>query len=53
VRAHDMCMVQTEATPVEQQSVTLILRLVPDARGRLQYDKAVDTEVLSQGRFVG
>jgi hypothetical protein len=48
-----MCMVQTEATLVEQRSVTLILRLVLDANGQLQYGEAVDTEARSQGRFVG
>jgi hypothetical protein len=37
---------------VEQRSVTLIVRLVLDASGRLQYGEAVDTEVRSQGRFV-
>jgi hypothetical protein len=44
---------RTEATLVEQRSVTLILRLVLDASGRLQYGEAVDTEARSQGRFVG
>jgi hypothetical protein len=38
---------------VEQQSVTLVLRLVLDASGRLRYGEAVDTEAQSQGRFVG
>jgi hypothetical protein len=38
---------------VEKRSVTLILRLVLDANGRLQYGEAVDTEARSQGRFVG
>jgi hypothetical protein len=42
-----------EATPVEKRSVTLILRLVLDGRGRLEYGEAVDTEARSQGRFVG
>jgi hypothetical protein len=42
-----------EATLVENRSVTLILRLVLDANGRLQYGEAVDTEARSQGRFVG
>jgi hypothetical protein len=36
---------------MEQRSVTLILRLVLDASGRLQYGEAEDTE--AQGRFVG
>ena len=44
---------RTEATLVEQRSVTLILRLVLDANGRLQYGEAVDTEARSQGRVVG
>jgi hypothetical protein len=48
-----MRMVQTEAARVEQRAVTLILRLVLDASGRLQYGEAVDTEAQSQGRFVG
>jgi hypothetical protein len=47
------CVRRTEAALVEQRSVTLILRLVLDARGRLQYGEAVDTEAQSQGRFVG
>jgi hypothetical protein len=38
---------------MEKRQVTLILRLVLDARGRLQYGEAVDTEARSQGRFVG
>jgi hypothetical protein len=38
---------------VEKRAVTLILRLVLDANGRLQYGEAVDTEARSQGRFVG
>jgi hypothetical protein len=38
---------------MEKRSVTLILRLVLDANGRLQYGEAVDTEARSQGRFVG
>jgi hypothetical protein len=36
---------------VELQSITLILRLVLDASGRLQYGEAEDTE--AQGQFVG
>jgi hypothetical protein len=42
-----------EATLVEKRAVTLILRLVLDGQGRLQYGEAVDTEARSQGRFVG
>jgi hypothetical protein len=38
---------------MEKRQVTLILRLVLDAQGRLQYGEAVDTEARSQGRFVG
>ena len=38
---------------MEQRSVTLILCLVLDASGRLQYGEAEDTEARSQGRFVG
>ena len=38
---------------MERRQVILILRLVLDARGRLQYGEAVDTEARSQGRFVG
>jgi hypothetical protein len=38
---------------VENRQVTLILRLVLDARGRLRYGEAVDVEAHSQGRFVG
>jgi hypothetical protein len=38
---------------VEKQPVTLILRLVLDGQGHLQYGEAVDTEARSQGRFVG
>jgi hypothetical protein len=38
---------------MEKRQVTLILRLVLDARGRLQYGEAVDTEARSQGRFAG
>jgi hypothetical protein len=44
---------RTEATLVEKRPVTLILRLVLDAQGRLRYGEAVDTEARSQGRFVG
>jgi hypothetical protein len=38
---------------MEKRQVTLILRLVLDGQGRLQYGEAVDTEARSQGRFVG
>ena len=38
---------------MENRPVTLILRLVLDANGRLRYGEAVDTEARSQGRFVG
>jgi hypothetical protein len=44
---------RTEAPLVENRSVTLILCLVLDAHGRVQYGEAVDTEARSQGRFVG
>jgi hypothetical protein len=40
-------------TAARERSVTLILRLVLDGRGRLEYGEAVDTEARSQGRFVG
>ena len=53
VSAATSCVRRTEATLVEKQPVTLILRLVLDAQGRLQYGEAVDTEARSQGRFVG
>jgi hypothetical protein len=42
-----------EATLVEKQPVTLILRLVLDGQGHLQYGEALDVEARSQGRFVG
>ena len=38
---------------MEKRQVTLILRLVLDAQGRLQYGEAVDTEARSQGQGVG
>jgi hypothetical protein len=38
---------------VEKQAVTLILRLVLDGQGHLQYGEVLDTEAHSQGRFVG
>jgi hypothetical protein len=53
VDAVTSCVRRTEVTLVENRSVTLILRLVLDTRGRLQYGEAVDTEAQSQGRFVG
>jgi hypothetical protein len=53
VAAATSCVRRTEATRVEKRSVTLVLRLVLDAHGRLQYGEAVDTEARSQGQFVG
>jgi hypothetical protein len=44
---------RTEAARVEKRPVTLILRLVLDGQGHLQYGEALDTEARSQGRFVG
>jgi hypothetical protein len=37
----------------KRHQVTLILRLVLDAQGRLEYGEAVDTAGRSQGRFIG
>jgi hypothetical protein len=47
------CTAFLEAMLVEQRSVTLILRLLLDASGRLQYGEAADIEAPFQGRFVG
>jgi hypothetical protein len=38
---------------LDKRQVTLILRLVLDAHGRLQHGEALDTQARSQGRFVG
>ncbi len=38
---------------VDKREVTLILRLVLGADGRLEYGEALDTEARSQGQFVG
>lgn len=38
---------------VENRQVILILRLVLDSRGRLEYGEAVDSEARLQGRFRG
>jgi hypothetical protein len=53
VYAATSCVRRTEATLVNKRQVVLILRLVLDADGRLEYGEAVDTEARSQGRFVG
>ncbi len=47
------CVHDAGATPVNKHEVTLILRLVLGADGRLEYGEALDTEARSQGRFAG
>jgi hypothetical protein len=36
---------------LDKRQVTLILRLVLEARGRLQHSEALDTQAKSQGRL--
>ena len=38
---------------LDKRQVTLILRLVLDAHGRLRHAEALDTQAKSQGRFIG